>query len=365
MQPLRRLPLVNAVVVDMPATALLAASSLAEVERVDDDLLLRATDLPAPERPGGAEVGSDQGAADREGEGRAGEGGGCLPALLALPGRLRCRRPPPGQRVPWGVGFVRAPGAWARSRGQGVKVAVVDTGVDLRHPDLQGRLAGGYNALRPGRDPADDNGHGTHVAGTAAASDDAGGVVGVAPEAHLYAVKVLDAFGSGMLSDLVDGLHWCLGEGIQVVNMSLGSEHTNATFAEAIRRAHEGGLLLVAAAGNSGPGQDTVQYPARYPETVSVSAINAGGSMPDFASRGPRVDILAPGQDVLSDWPGGGLRTLSGTSMAAPHVSGAAALLLAAKGPLPPDEVRLRLRQAGRPVAGYPWRALDALALLG
>ncbi len=301
-QPLRRLPLVNAIVVDVPETAVLSATSLAEVERVDEDLVLRATGLPSvDERACSAEPGGGPDAGRDEAEEPAGNGGGCLPSLLALPARLRCRRrPPAGQRMPWGVSYVRAPAAWSRSRGQGVRVAVVDTGVDLRHPDLQARLAGGYNALRPGRDPADDNGHGTHVAGTAVAADDGGGVVGVAPEASLFAVKVLDGFGGGLLSDLVDGLHWCLAQGIQVVNMSLGTDSSNATFAEAIRRAYEGGIVLVAAAGNSGPGQDSVQYPARYPETICVSALNAGGSMPDFASRGPQVDLLAPGQDVPS-----------------------------------------------------------------
>lgn len=336
-RPLRWLPLVNGMVVDMPEAATLAAAVLKEVERVDDHLVLRAVEGAAA--PDGEEPES------------AGGGGepqrGCLPTLLARLGLPRCRREgKPGQVVPWGVRYVRAPAAWAATRGQGVRVAFLDTGVDLRHPDLQARLASGYNALRPGRDLQDDNGHGTHVAGIVGANDDGRGVVGVAPECRLYAVKVLDAYGAGMLSDLVDGLEWCLRERVQLVNMSLGTDRSNATFAEAIRRAYEGGLVLVAAAGNSGPGQDTVQYPARYAEIICVSAFNASGRMPDCASRGPAVDVLAPGEGVPSTWPGG-WRTLSGTSMAAPHVAGAVALLLVLRTSLPPTEVKAASAAAG------------------
>lgn len=260
---------------------------------------------------------------------------------------LRGRRARPSQSTPWGVERIAAPAAWPRSRGEGVRVAVVDTGVDLRHPDLQDRLQRGYNALRPGSPPQDDNGHGTHVAGTVAAADNAAGVVGVAPRALLYPVKVLDRWGSGLLSDLVDGMRWCAENRMQVVNMSFGTAQDSRALHAAIRRLRDAGAVIVAAAGNEGPpaeGQrSSVTYPARYPEAIAVSAVDAQDRTARFSSRGPEVGVAAPGAGIPSTWPGGGYRTLSGTSMAAPHVSGVAALVLAAGGELSPDQVRARI----------------------
>lgn len=257
------------------------------------------------------------------------------------------RRTLAAQQVPWGVERIEAPAAWAESTGEGVRVAVMDTGIDLRHPDLQDRLRPGYNALRPGSPPQDDNGHGTHVAGTVAATDDAIGVVGVAPRALLYPVKVLDRWGSGLLSDLVEGMRWCAENRMQVVNMSFGTTQDSRTLREAVRRLRDAGAVIVAAAGNEGPpgeGQrSSVTYPARYPEVIAVGAVDEQGRTARFSSRGPEVDVAAPGVGIPSTWPGRRYRSLSGTSMAAPHVSGVAALVLAAGGGLSPGEVRARI----------------------
>ncbi len=339
-RPVKPLPLVNAVVADFPKEAeYRVMAEMPHVARVDDDLEIRAVGV-------GLRRWTD-----------------VWPALGRLmPSCWRRRQPEPAQSVPWGVAAVRAPEAWSTSRGGGVKVAVMDTGIDLRHPDLRDRVAGGYNALSPGRDPMDDNGHGTHVAGIIAATDNAAGVVGVAPQALLCAVKVLDAYGAGFLSDLIEGLDWCVREGVQVVNMSLGTREGNDTFHEAVRRAYQAGVLLVAAAGNDGAsgGADTVNYPARYAETIAVSAVDRQFRLPRFASRGPSVDIVAPGVDVLSTWPGGSYRALSGTSMATPHVSGVAALALAARPGWKPDAVRGLLVTRARRLAGVPYPLVDA-----
>lgn len=337
-QPLRRINLVNAYVANFETEAdVQTVAAMPEVLRVDEDLRIHIV------RP-------------------------WLPPLLRWGGRRAhqlvhrfCpRRTDAGERIPWGVEYIASPQAWTVTRGGGVKVAVIDTGVDLGHPDLAGLVAGGYNAISQGRDPQDDNGHGTHVVGTVGAPENGIGVIGVAPEISLYAVKALDAWGSGYLSDLVEALDWCVREGIQVANLSLGTRSDNETFRQAVRRAHDAGLVLVAAAGNEGGEGDTVNYPARYEETIAVSAIDGNGRLAKFASQGPAVDLVAPGVDVESAWPGGSHRSLSGTSMAAPHVAGVAALILASRGSLAPTEVRARLLATARRLPGLKYGLVDA-----
>lgn len=312
------LPLVNAAVCDLSdAEAIVTLSSHQQVARVDDDLEVRAY---------------------------------CR--------WLRKDSSPqaqPAESVPWGVARVDAPSAWngvPPDLGSGVDVAVLDTGIDLTHPDLSPNLAAGVNLVDPRRPPADDNGHGTHVAGSLAAALNGFGVVGVAPKVRLHPVKVLDNQGSGTLSGIIQGLDWCVKNGIRVVNMSLGSPEGNSTFREAIAQAAEAGITLVAAAGNAGPNPDTVGYPARYPEVIAVGAMTASDSVAAYSSRGPEVTVVAPGDAISSTWPGGGYRELSGTSMAAPHVSGLVSLLLAAEPDLKPAAVKERLQNAAEPLHG-------------
>jgi minor extracellular protease Epr len=230
-----------------------------------------------------------------------------------------------GEQPAWNLVAVEAPSLWDRVRGRGVEIAIVDSGIDLHHPGLP-HIADGYNAIDPGQPPEDDNGHGTHVAGIAA-GDWCGGS-GVAPEATVVPVKVLDSSGSGALSAVVDGLTWCRDRGIPIINMSFGAREYTQTMRAAISALWARGLVIVAAAGNEGPRADTVSFPARWQETMAVAASTADGRIADFSSRGPQVDLAAPGQSIVSTWPGGGTRALSGTSMAAPHVSGGVALLL-------------------------------------
>jgi len=253
--------------------------------------------------------------------------------------------PTPAQVEPRGVARVGAPNAWAADdRGDGVNVAVIDTGIDLDHPDLAVNIEGGYMAIaasgryRKNRSYDDDNGHGTHVAGIVAAADNDQGVVGVAPAAHLYAVKALDQNGSGWTSDIVDALYWAIGthtdldaagnltpdNDIQVINMSLGSDYPSDSFAQAVKDAYTADILVVAAAGNDGA---AVDYPGAYTDVLAVAATSASDAVPWWSSRGPEVELAAPGVDVYSTYRGGGYTYLSGTSMAAPHVSGSAALV--------------------------------------
>ncbi|MBI4057014.1 MAG: S8 family peptidase [Elusimicrobia bacterium] len=263
------------------------------------------------------------------------------------------------QQIPWGINRVNAPSAWARSKGSKVRVAIVDTGIDPRNPDLVGNMGPGFNAIAgaPSWNWADDHGHGTHVAGTVAAVNDKKGVAGVAPKAWLYGVKVLNADGSGYWSDIAKGIEWCIKNKIQVINMSLGGSSGNESVHETIANAVKAGVTIVAAAGNSGY---RVGYPAAYPEAIAVSASNSKDQIAYFSSRGPEVDFIAPGVDVLSTVPTGscglcdasGYKSLRGTSMAAPHMTGLAALAIAYMRNSNPQRVRQALETAAEPLAG-------------
>lgn len=243
----------------------------------------------------------------------------------------------PSQSVPWGISKVGADVSWGVSTGAGVDVAVVDTGIDPAHPDLTANLKGGENFVwnRGKVDPAkwaDDNGHGTHVAGTIAAANNAIGVVGVAPNANLWAVKVLDKNGSGYTSTVIAGIEWAVNHGINIVNMSLGSASGTTALETAVNNAYAAGVLLVAAAGNSGDCNlltDNVGYPAKYDSVVAVAATASDDSHPCWSSDGPKAELSAPGAGVLSTYKGSAYAAMSGTSMATPHVAGAAAILLA------------------------------------
>ncbi|NLI13368.1 MAG: S8 family peptidase [Peptococcaceae bacterium] len=252
----------------------------------------------------------------------------------------------PLQVLPWGVDRIDAEKAWAESTGSRVKVAVIDTGIDTGHPDL--KIYGGINTINKEKSYKDDNGHGTHVAGIIAALNNRVGVIGVAHDAMLYAVKVLGADGSGNLSDIIEGLEWCINNNIQVVNMSLGTDEAEDLFHEAIKHVYNAGIFIVAAAGNSGPRDNTISYPAKYPEVAAVAASSQFDQIAFFSSRGAEVDLVAPGVNIYSTYRGRSYRKLSGTSMAAPHVAGAAALVLAKKGVMSPDKLLSHLKETSQ-----------------
>ena len=252
----------------------------------------------------------------------------------------------------WGINRVHAPAAWPITEGMGVKVAVIDTGIDASHPDLSGSVDGGYSAITKTENPADyqdDNGHGTHVSGTIAGHRDGKGIVGVAPRARLYAVKVLDADGWGSLSDVIDGIVWAAMKRMDVANISLGTSVDSEALKRAVSFARGAGVVIVAAAGNS---SGTVSFPGAYEDTIAVTASDSADNLADFSSRGPEVDFIAPGLDVLSAKMGGGFISYSGTSMAAPHVAGLAALVVSQGyvGRNGPDGVFAQLKKAARPL---------------
>ena len=234
---------------------------------------------------------------------------------------------PLAETIPVGVNQIRAPLGWDCSRGKGIAVAVLDTGIDGSHPDLSPNYRGGTSFVPGEPSPDDGNSHGTHCAGTIAAAINGSGVVGVAPAASLYAVKVLSAEGLGSWSWLISAIDWCIKHGIRVLSMSLGGPSAPGALETMCNAAWNKGLLLIAAAGNTGQTSDPgVGFPAKYAKVVAVSAINNSNAIAPFSSRGPDVELCAPGVQVLSTVPGGGHGKLSGTSMACPHVSGAAAL---------------------------------------
>lgn len=254
------------------------------------------------------------------------------------------------QTVPWGVTRISAPSAWSLSRGANVKVAVLDTGIARSHPDLKDNLAGCVNFIQSWKTCEDDNGHGTHVSGIIAARDNTTGVVGVAPLAKLYSLKVLNRQGSGYLSDIIEALDWSVTNGIQVVNMSLGTTSDVQSFHDAVIRVSHAGISQVAAAGNSGPGANTVNYPGAYPEVIGVAATDSLDFVPSWSSRGPQVDIAAPGVSIRSTYLKFGYKELSGTSMASPHVAATAALRLFIKPGTSPSQMRIDIQSTASPL---------------
>lgn len=240
-------------------------------------------------------------------------------------------------KYPWGITRVNAPAAWAAAQGQGVKVAVIDTGVDCSHPDLKCSLSDGVNFVDPESTPMDDQGHGTHVAGTIAGQGreiNGTAVFGVAPKSKIIPVKVLDEQGGGSVSNIVKGINWAASRGAQVINMSLGAPEGSPALERAIQRALAAGVTVVAASGNEGPSNGP-SYPAAYPGVIAVAASDANDNVAKFSSRGDYVSFIAPGVKILSSTPGGKYAELSGTSMASPHVAGLAALAVSmgARGP--------------------------------
>ena len=225
------------------------------------------------------------------------------------------------QKMDWGIDALGVNDVWPTYKGNGIDVAVIDTGIDLDHPDLK-VLPGVTYVLRT-RSADDDNGHGTHVAGIIAALDNTIGVVGVAPMANLYPVKVLNSKGSGYLSDVVKGIEWSISHQMDVINMSLGANSGSAAMEVVLDAAESAGIITVAAAGNDA---SAVDFPGAYDSTLAVGAVDVSLNLAYFSSVGPQVDIVGPGVNVFSTYKGGTYKALSGTSMATPHLAGLAAL---------------------------------------
>ncbi|MGF1513202.1 MAG: S8 family peptidase [Elainellaceae cyanobacterium] len=276
----------------------------------------------------------------------------------------------PGYPEQWNFGRINIEPAWDETQGEGVTVAVIDTGISRVKDLAQTKFAKGYNFVDNGSDTADDNGHGTHIAGTIAQSTDNGyGVAGIAHGATLMPLKVLSASGGGTVVDIAEAVRYAADNGANVINLSLGGLGDSAVLRQAIDYAHNKGAVIVAAAGNAD--ESSAAYPARYPHAIAVSATDATGVKAPYSNYGAGVNIAAPGGSTSEAETGGilqdtivpnegksALRSLQGTSMATAHVSGVAALVLAS-GVDGPDEVAQVLYQSSR--AGHK----DELNYLG
>ncbi len=237
------------------------------------------------------------------------------------------------ETVDWGLAMMHVPDLWRVTQGENIKVGICDTGVDYNHPDLgngeqvSGAIAAAADFTGSRYGAIDKNGHGTHCAGIVAARHNEIGVAGVAPKSRLVVAKVLGDNGAGDARSVSAGIDYCRDQGCQIISMSLGAAQPDSLILAACQRASAAGVYLVMAAGNEGR-DDSVNFPARWKLGLAVGAVDRNGQVARFSSRGPEVDIAAPGQDVTSTWPGGGYAKLSGTSMATPFVAGVVALVL-------------------------------------
>ncbi|KAB0241108.1 peptidase S8 [Microcystis aeruginosa EAWAG127a] len=298
-------------------------------------------------------------------------GYGLVNAAAAVAGALNqspfANVPTFGGANDWGVNLVNAPEAWARGyTGQGVVVAVLDTGVDRNHADLAGNIwtnAGeiandgldndgngyvddvyGWNFANGNNNTLDGNRHGTHVAGTIAAANNGFGATGVAYNSRIMPVKVLDDSGSGSYSGVAQGIRYAVDNGADVINMSLGGGSTDSAVQSALQYASSRGVIVVMAAGNEGAAQPG--YPASSATSwgLAVGAVNSSNQMASFSNRAGSNSsmryVTAPGVQVYSTLPNGGYGFLNGTSMAAPHVAGVVALMLSANPNLTDAQVR-------------------------
>lgn len=216
---------------------------------------------------------------------------------------------------------------WKYSQGEGVRVAVIDTGCDLYHEDIKNNLIEGKNFVDKGKDPIDRNGHGTHVSSTIAAENNSLGMVGVAPKTKIMPLKALNDDGSGDLRDIIEAIVWAADQSVDFITMSLGAPRGTTQLHDAIKYASSKNIVVFCAAGNSGT-DSALMYPASYPEVISIGAIDENLNRTEFTCSGEELDFLAPGHDIIGAVPGNGYATMSGTSMSNPYAVGCASLLL-------------------------------------
>ncbi|MBD2491445.1 S8 family peptidase [Aulosira sp. FACHB-615] len=266
----------------------------------------------------------------------------------------------------WGADLVNAPEAWNNGyTGKGVVVAVIDTGVDYNHEDLKNNIwtntkeiAGngidddgngyvddvrGWNFVNNNNNTLDQNGHGTHVSGTIAGEKNSYGVTGIAYNAKIMPVKVLNESGSGSYNAIANGIYYAVNNGANVINLSLGGNFSNRTLQNAVEYANSKGVVVVMAAGNDGGSQPN--YPARYANNtgIAVGAVDRNNNLANFSNRSGTNElayVTAPGVDVYSTVPNNQYASYNGTSMATPHVAGVVALMLSANRSLTPTQVR-------------------------
>lgn len=233
-----------------------------------------------------------------------------------------------GQVLGWEILKLDVDKQWIKSQGEGVTIAVIDTGCDLNHQDIKNNLLPGKNFIDQNQSPQDDHGHGSHVCGTIAAENNGYGMVGVAPRAKIIPVKALGSRGNSSLQPIVDAIVWSADSRVDFITMSLGSPSNPRELEQAIDYANSKGCIVFAAAGNSGENSE-LMYPAKYSNVISTGAIDENFERTKFSCAGEDLDFLAPGHNIFSLAPNNGYAIMSGTSMSNPYVTGCAALLLA------------------------------------
>lgn len=232
--------------------------------------------------------------------------------------------------VDYGVKMLGVIYEWRETKGEGIKVGIIDTGIDTEHDDLKGRIRKTVNFTGgDAYDVTDEVGHGTHVAGCIAAEQNGIGVVGAAPECDLYIAKAFDKNGVAVYGAVEKSIRWMIDNGVNIINMSFSSEAPNNAERALISECYRNNIFLVAAAGNSGGtgNADTIGYPAKYKSVMAVTAVDMNKERSSFSSQGENAQISAAGTDILSTYKNNSYAVLSGTSMAAPLISGAAAIL--------------------------------------
>ncbi|MHA1398489.1 MAG: S8 family peptidase [Candidatus Heimdallarchaeaceae archaeon] len=278
--------------------------------------------------------------------------------------------------TPWGIERVYNGVYYGDQYTTSVQVAILDTGIDLDHPDLYPNIAWAVDATGGGN-PNDLNGHGTHVAGTIGAIRDNSGVVGMYAYVSIYAIKVMGNGGRGSWDDLITGIYLAMqgpdgvvgtADDADVISMSLGaSSDPGVDVHNAIIDAYNAGITIVASAGNDGDGDGTTDeysYPAAYDEVIAIGATEKDDTIASFSNSGPFVEFVAPGVSIYSTYKNGGYDTLSGTSMACPHVSGLIALYLAMGGQRNPESARTWLKNNALDLGEPGWDSLYGYGLI-
>ncbi|MCS6889588.1 MAG: S8 family peptidase, partial [Chloroflexus sp.] len=241
----------------------------------------------------------------------------------------------------WALGTMAAYNAWDITTGGPIVVAVIDTGVDAGHPDLSGRVLGGFNTITGNTNTNDDNGHGTAVAGLIAAAGDNGtGIAGICWGCQILPVKACLSNGRCRDSSVISAIRWAADNGARIINLSLGGALSSPALQDAVRYATERGVLIVAASGNERAEGNAPNYPAAYPETIAVGATGYSDEVTSFSNTGDYLDLVAPGVDITTTLPGNGYATATGTSFASPFVAGAAALVMTVRPDLSSNDVR-------------------------
>lgn len=306
---------------------------------------------------------------------RAQRGAGVIAVGMEQVWRAQVASYDPYRKYQWGLTTLKAESVWNYGGGGALRVAVVDTGVSSAHPDLKGHVVPGYNSIlnSTAASTQDGNGHGTHVAGIIGAllNNAAGGVAGFAPNSRIVPVKALGDSGAGTTTDVAEGITWAANNYVRVINLSMAGTASSSSVASAINYARTIGVVVVAAAGNSGCSLFGVpEYPAAYPGVVGVAATEQTNAAASYSDCGNWVDIAAPGSSILSTMPsaaiagcGGAYCYASGTSMSAAYVSAAAIITAQRKG-LKGDGLVNRLLGTATELGPYGWDSSYGYGLL-